>query len=388
MLERVTVGPSSFKKLLPLLIAGTLGRLPTVTLPIASLLLVADRTSLTRGGFASGAVSLGAGLIGVLVGRHLDSERADHVLTALTILHFPATFAFIALAGTNNTVALLVVSLLAGASVAPIGPVVRAFLAEKSSPEDRQRIFAWDSISVELTWIGGPLLVSLAILTSGPAAAVAMSPILALVGVLAIRRQPARKVHHSTESTRWLNSDIVRIIVAFALAGAAFRALTIAVTEVARLTGHNELTGALVAFWASGSVLGAWFVSRRGTPPIPVIGVVLAITVGLIGLGESSLWLTGALAFISGIPTAPFVAGLNTLVTTVTHESAHARAFASLQAASTITAAVGAAVGGAAIDRYGPSVVSIPCTILLLGSARLSVVHATKRRVATAPIVE
>lgn len=67
---------SPLKPLVPLLVAGTLGRLPAVTLPIASLLLVADRSNLTRGGLASGAVSLGSGGIGVLVGRHLTaSER-------------------------------------------------------------------------------------------------------------------------------------------------------------------------------------------------------------------------------------------------------------------------------------------------------------------------
>ena len=366
---------STLKKLLPLLIAGTLGRLPIVTLPIASLLLVADRSSLTTGGLASGAISLGAGGIGVVVGRHLDSRRAPQVLRALTIAHLPAIIAFIALAGTDNKPALLAVSLLAGATVAPVGPVIRALLAENAERKDLQRIFAWDSISVELTWIGGPLLVSLAILLSGSAAAVALSPVLAAIGVFAVGRQPPRASPQSMPSDRWLSSDVVRLIVAFALAGAAFRTVTIAVTEVARLTGHEQLTGALIAFWASGSVLGAWFVSRRGSPSVPLIGVALALTVGLIGLGESSLWLTAILAFVSGILTAPFVAGLNMLTTTVTVESAHARAFAGMQAASTITAAVGAAIGSAAIDKWGPASVSVPCALLLLGSARLAVVR-------------
>lgn len=384
----MTTGPSTLKKLLPLFVAGTLGRVPIVTLPIASLLLVAERSSLTRGGLASGAVSLGAGGIGVLVGRHLDSHRARQVLTALTIAHLPAIVAFIAVAGTTNTGALLVVSLLAGATVAPVGPVVRAFLAEKATPGDLQRVFAWDSISVELTWIGGPLLVSLAILVSGSAAAVAISPVLGAIGVFAVARQPARSAPHSSASKRWLTPAVLRLIVAFALAGAAFRAVTIAVTEVARLTGHDQLTGALIAFWATGSVLGAWVVSRRGSPSVPLIGVALAITVGLVGLGESSIWITGLLAFISGVPTAPFVAGLNTLTTTVTVESAHARAFASMQAASTVTAAIGAAIGSAAIDRWGPSVVSIPCTLLLLGSARLAAVRSSARVALRVQVVE
>lgn len=384
----MTTGPSTLKNVLPLLVAGTLGRVPIVTLPIASLLLVADESSLTRGGIASGAISLGAGGIGVLVGRHLDSSRAAKVLIALTIAHFPAIIAFILVAGTKNTGVLLLSALVAGATVAPVGPVVRARLAERAAPGDLQRVFAWDSISVELTWIGGPLLVSLAILLSGSGAAVVLSPLLAAVGVSAVARQPARTAMRTTVTHRWLTSSVIRLIVAFALAGAAFRMVTIAVTEVARVTGNEHLTGALIAFWASGSVLGAWFVSRRGSPSVPLIGVALAVTVGLIGLGETSIWLTGAIAFVSGIPTAPFIAGLNTLTTTVTMETAHARAFASMQAASTVTAAIGAAVGSAAIDRWGPAAVSIPSTFLLLGAARLAAVPSPARPPLRVQVVE
>ena len=386
----VTAPTSALKKLLPLLVAGTLGRLPTVTLPIASLLLVADRSSLTRGGLASGALSLGTGGIGVVVGRHLDSHRAARVLILLALAHVPAIALFIALAGTDNTAALIGVSFVAGASVAPVGPVVRALLAQNADPAQVQRIFAWDSMSVEVSWIGGPLLVSGAILLGGPAFAVALSPVLAAIGVAAVARQPVRHVAHVGAARRWLTAPLIQLVIAFAFAGTAFRMLIVAVAEVARLQGHDEWTGAMLAFWAVGSLLGAWVVSIRGMPSVPMLGVSVAVSVGLIGLGQSSIWATAALAFISGVPTAPFVAGLNTLVSKVTVEGAHVRAFASMQAANTVMAAVGAAVGSAAIDRWGPAIVSIPATLLLLGSARLAVIdghraNASRSAAAAAP---
>ncbi len=54
----------SFRPLLKLLTVGALGRLPFITLPVAALLLVDERIGLGYAGIASGALSLGAGLIG------------------------------------------------------------------------------------------------------------------------------------------------------------------------------------------------------------------------------------------------------------------------------------------------------------------------------------
>ena len=368
--------PTTSKALLPLLIAGTLGRLPNVTLPLASLLLVADRSNLTRGGLASGAVSLGIGGVGVFVGRHLDSDRAGRVLTLLALSHFPSIAVFIALAGSGNSVLLAAVGFLAGASVPPVGPVVRALLAERASPAETQKVFAWDAMSVEASWIGGPLLVSLAMLIGGPVAAVAISPVLAAVGVVAVVRQPPRRTVQHEASGHWVTPAVIRLIIAFACAGTAFRAVTIAVTEVARSTGHEKLSGPIIAFWASGSLFGAWIVSRRGLKSVPKLGLVLAVLVGMIGLGHSSVWLTALLAFASGLPTAPFIGGLNLLTAKVAAESAHVRAFSAMQAASTVMSAVGAAIGGAAIDRFGPASISVPAALLLAVSARLAVVDA------------
>jgi predicted MFS family arabinose efflux permease len=101
---------------------------------------------------------------------------------------------------------------------------------------------------------------------------------------------------------------------------------------------------------------------------------VLAVLVGMIGLGHSSVWLTALLAFASGLPTAPFIGGLNLLTARIAAESAHVRAFSAMQAASTVMSAVGAAIGGAAIDRFGPASVSVPAALLLAVSARLSVI--------------
>ena len=341
-------------------------------LPIASLLLVADRASLGRAGIASGAVSLGAGSIGVFVGRHLDGAHARKVLVGLTVAHGPAIALLLVLAGSKNTLALLGAAALAGGTVPPVGPIVRAILAQRSDLQSTRQSFAYEAMSVEVTWIGGPLLVSLAVFLRGADIAVALSPLFAAIGVAAVLRQPVRRAPISKADGRWIGAQLVRLVLAFALVGTAFRATTIAIVEVARLAGHDEQSGTLIALWALGSLLGGWFAARRSVPSTFALGIGLAATLALVGIGYSNLFLTGVLVVLTGLPTAPFISGVNALVSTNVPERAHARAFAAMQAGATIMAAAGAAIGGVVIERFGPASVSVPAGALVLVAAVLA----------------
>ena len=365
---------SPLRDILPLLLAGVIGRIPYVSLPIASLLLVADRTNLARGGLASGAVSLGAGLIGVLVGRHLDDGKAKVVLIGLAVAHIPAVIAFVRFAGTSSAPLLVLVAFAAGVTLPPIGTVVRAQLAQRTDRTQARQAFAYEAMSVEATWIGGPLLVSAAIWLGGSSLAVFLSPVLVVLGVAVVLREPVRRQAVASGAQRWLTGPVVRLLVAFGLTGTAFRAMTIAVAEVARRVGQPEASGVLLAVWALGSLLGGWYAARRPVPSTAVLGMAVAFSLALVGVASGSLWLTGVLVLLTGLPTAAFISGINTLVSVAADESAHARAFAAMQAGATIMSALGAAVGGAVIERYGPAVVAIPAGVLLAAAAGLTCV--------------
>ncbi len=240
------VGHVARRDLLALVTAGTLGRAPVVVIPIATLLLVADRSTLTLGGFASGAASLGAGVGGLLIGRRLDGSAARWVLTLLAVLHIPAIALFIGVAGSTNRLVLSGAGLVAGITVPPIGPVVRARLAGLAAdapPAELRRVFAWDSLSVELSWIGAPLLVSLAIVIGGPALAVAISPVLAAIGIASITTGSMSAARAEPADVRWLTPAMIRLALAFGIMGIGWRIVTIGVTEIARAEGGDRWTG-------------------------------------------------------------------------------------------------------------------------------------------------
>lgn len=376
MSEASEASETNLRPLVTLLLAGTLGRLPFVTLPVASLLLVADRTSLTRAGLASGALSLGAGLIGLLLGRLLDGPHVKRVLGALALANVPAVAIFVGTASSKSNVLLAATGFLAGSTIPPVAPVVRALLAERTNEADAQRVFAWDAISAEITWIGGPLLVSLATWLAGPVAAVAMSPALGAIGVVAIFGQRSSHRAKAGDAGPWLTRPVVQLLLSFAVVGTAFRAETIQIAAVAKRAGQEGASGVLIAVWAVGSLIGGIVAARRGLAKVPVLGLILAVTVAAVGLGSRSIVLTGLLAFVSGIPVAPYVAGLNALVSRHAPSHAHARAFSAMQAGSTVLASGGAWLGGAAVDRFGPASLAIPAGLLVLVSAGLSNVQA------------
>jgi hypothetical protein len=359
------------RDLIGLMVAGTLGRAPVVVIPIATLLLVAHHSTLTLGGFASGAASLGAGLIGMFLGRRLEGGRARAALVVAALLHVPATAVFIAVADSTNRLVLVAAGFAIGLTVPPIGPVVRARmggLAAGAPATELRRMFAWDSLSVELSWVGAPLLVSLAIVIQGPALAVALSPALALVGVAATGRGPVAPGAETTAVTSWVSPAVLRLAVAFGLTGIAWRVVTIGVTELARQQGSDRWTGPLIAFWAFGSVVGAWAATRRDMPGVLPLSTAVGVTVLPLAVNGLSLPLTFVLVFIAGLPTAAFVAALNAVVTEVVEQSAHARAFSMAQAANTIMAAVGAPLAAWAIDRGLMSAVFVAGALLLAAS--------------------
>jgi hypothetical protein len=84
---------------------------------------------------------------------------------------------------------------------------------------------------------------------------------------------------------------------------------------------------------------------------------------------------TAAVAFVSGLPTAPFVAAANAIVPEVVDASAHARAFALTQASHTVMAAGGAVVTAWAIEEAGVATVFLPAALVLLMSAWLASVR-------------
>jgi hypothetical protein len=363
-----------------LLAAGVLSRMPSVMLPLAGLLLVAERASLSLGGNAAGAMSLTGGVIALAVSRTLDAGRSRRVLGVSAVAHLPAVALFVAAAGSGNTAAVVAAALVAGLTLAPGGPIVRAAIAAAVPEGGRQQAFAYESMSVEVIWIGGPLLVSLAVWLSGPALGVWLGAALGVAGVVMLAFQAAPGGASAPPPGRWLTAAVAAQLGAFGLMGSALSAVNVAVTESARMVGREAAAGVLVAIWGAGSLLGGWWVARGGRLPATwLVGSVLAALTAALTVHSGLVSLAAGLA-LAGAPIAPFVIGVNTTASALAAGHAQARVFAAMQAANTVLTSLGSAGGAVLADAAGPRWVYPAAAAVVAGGAILSRARSCDQR--------
>lgn len=219
---------------------------------------------------------------------------------------------------------LLTLTLLTGACAPPLGPVTRSVWSDLFSDrgELRQRAFSLDAVAEELLYVTGPLIAGLFIAFGNPAAGVATSALLVLVGTVGMSLNPALRRAMSKESqraarsdrpaaplpTRWLRDP------ALSAAAVGFTLGALNLLLVAFAEQHRQLAAVswLEAAVSVGSAVGgiaygarAWRLSGRARIPLLTLG--LSASLALAGLSPNLYVLAVGVAVV-GLFIAPALA--------------------------------------------------------------------------------
>jgi predicted MFS family arabinose efflux permease len=213
----------------------------------------------------------------------------------------------------------------------------------------------------EVFFLGGPLLAAgLAVLD--PLAGVAGSGLACLVGTLATARlPPVRETPASRSGSAGLlgalGSAGVRTIVVYAAAiGAGFGAVELAMPAFAEAHGSRELGGVALACFSGGSLAGGLVAGTRaaGRDRRRFFLGSAAIVLGLLGFQLAfSIPSLCVLAFLAGLPIAPTIAVVYTLIDRDARPGTAAEAFAWFGTAISVGIATGIAVAGVLVDERG-----------------------------------
>ena len=346
-------------------LVGTVARLPIGMTALALLLLVQQETgSFGLGGLASGAYSAALAITAPLRGTGVDRRGGRSVLLAYGVAHPTALVGCIAaaVAGLSAPV-VIAAALVAGGTFPPVGSVVRSLWGLLFDDDaDRTTAYALDAVLIETAFIGGPLLVAVAVTVSGPAGAVALAAALVGTGSLVLALSPvtARLVPQDSAARvpvhAPLRSSVVRrLFLALVVLGVAFGATEVAVAAYAVEAGSPNLVGPILALWALGSAAGglvygshawAWPAERQYLWLLVLLAVGLALP--LAAVGTTTLML---LLLLAGAAIAPFSACNSTLLAAAAPRGATAATFAWSGSSIVAGIAVGTSAAGWLVDH-------------------------------------
>lgn len=395
-------------------LAAFLARLPIAMAPLGILLLIErERGSYSLAGLVTGAFALGSAVGMPLWGRLMDRSGQPRVLVP-TALTSAATLVALALATVLGapSAALLALSLLAGLSFPPMSPAIRAawrvIFPDRAS---RRVAFALDGTSVELIFVGGPLLLSLLLVLTPPAVPLMITAALLAGGSLAYSRTSAARLSGGVSATTPDGGGPPRRRVPVVLVGGVATVLTVMLmlsigfgqldTSMAatagQLLGSTDNVGVLFAAIAGGSTVGGlaygagrWrFQERHG---VVVLLAAFSLLLGAMALlmrsPDPGLLLVLPLLFVTGVTIAPTLIMQQSLVDHLAPADRLNEAQAFLSAANTTGAAAGTALAGVLIDFHGldwsyagaSAALALAVVVALLSQRRWrSAVQATTR---------
>ncbi|MFG2642140.1 MFS transporter [Streptomyces sp. NPDC048370] len=258
-----------------------LGRLPTAMCQLGSLLLVAETSgSLTTAGLAGGALAAGQTVAGPVIGRLADRRGQRGVVLAASLANAVAVAALVLAALAHMATGWLVVlGVLAGATVPQVGPLARTrsvALARRSGADDRLvgTVLSFEGTLDEVSFVLGPALVGLAAALAHPAAALLTAAALLAICGTAFALHPSAAVAEGGEgdaTTRTgaaergrLPGSAYALRVAMVLQGAMFGASQAGITALTEKLGAPAQAGLVYA--AMGVMSAAVGLSMAAVP--------------------------------------------------------------------------------------------------------------------------
>lgn len=350
-------------------VPGFVARLPAAMRPLGCVLLVSGLTgSYGLAGATSAALTVAQAAAGPRLGRLSDRHGQRRVLL-ITLAAHAAGLCVLVLAAQLNAPAwtLVCAAAVTGASVAPVGSMVRSRWAallgnEEDSGLRLNRAYALESVLDEMVFVFGPVLVTALALGLFPAAGLLGAFMLVAAGSFGLavhgRTEPPLARDQGFRGPSAISVAGMRVlVVTFVGCGTIFGSIEVALVAFAEERGSPWAAGALISLFAVGSLVAALAYGARDwrSPPERRF----AFAVAWLFLGTVQILLSGNVPLmalsvtLAGIAIAPSAIAASTLVEALVPRSALTEGFAWFSAATVVGVAIGASAAGWIVDLYG-----------------------------------
>ncbi|MDQ3572276.1 MAG: MFS transporter [Actinomycetota bacterium] len=365
-----------------LIVSTTITRLPFAINGLAVILFLRETTgSFATAGLTAGALALGAGVGAPLAARFVD-RRGIGILMPMALVHAAAVLAIWALGAAGaSTTALVATAALAGTAFPPTGSVLRSRWPEllRNDTTLIRGAYALDSVSIEVSFVTGPLITAGLVLITGPQAALAVSALLVVAGTaLFIWKLPHSAAHDEPGDPAGLlgalRAPAMRLVALTTVpVGFCIGAIEVSIPAFSEEVGHAALAGVLLALWSlasgiGGLVFGARAIRRELLHTYIAISILFPLAC-LPMIAASSPATMCLLVLLAGAPIAPLIATRNELIASVAPPGTGTEAFTWLVTSLVAGLSVGTAVGGAVIEAEGwPAAVALGVGVAMAGA--------------------
>src|SRR4051794_919864 len=376
-----------------LLVAEIPARLPVGINGLAIVLFLREHTgSYAAAGAVAAAFGIALGVTSPLIGRLIDRRGLRQTVVPLSLAHAAAMAALVACGLSGAPVALLVaLAAAAGAFLPPVGSISRSLwpriLREGGEePGLLATALALEGVLIELIFVTGPLLTALLAAIWDPAVALALSPVLLLVGLVGFLAQPPVRTWAISEEAGdhgvWgaLRSPGIRTLVLCTLPmGFCFGAMEVTLPAFSEAHAARGIAGVLVATWSIGSaagglLYGAWHWSGPAGRRYARLAALLPIAY-LPLAAAPSLAAMFPLALLAGVCIAPTLTAGNQIAGDVAPPGAETEAYTWPITALVVGLAAGNWSAGAIVEAADWQV----AFLVSAGGAALSALLAAMR---------
>jgi predicted MFS family arabinose efflux permease len=354
------------RRVAALLGAALIARLPFGINALAIVLFLREETgSFAIAGAVAGSLMIGAGSGAPITARFVD-RRGARVLLLLAAGNATGLVTLFIL-GSNDIPAglLMATAALTGFSYPPSPSVLRARFPDllASKPQLIQPAYAFDSVLLELSFVGGPLLVAIVITLVGPGPALLVSAAAVLTGVTifvsALPPDPEEPDHeHAFGLLDVLRTpSIATLVLTMLPVGFALGSLEVSVPAFSVDESHRELAGVLLAVLALSSAAGGFVYGiRPRRQPLAVVHHRLTLALPLTflpALLAPSIPVMALFLIPAGICIAPIIATRNELASESAPPGTKTEALTWPLTALVAGLSSGTAIGGILIDAGG-----------------------------------
>ncbi|MGA7670040.1 MAG: MFS transporter [Nitrolancea sp.] len=342
--------------------AGTVTRLPTSMLSLAVPLLVVGQTgSYVSAGLVTACFAIAAGVSGPVRGRAVDRLGASLILVITGCGQALGLFGIVLLAGSTNSVLwIAVAAALSGALVPPVSPIMRVLWTRQVQTDLRDVAFAFESITIDILYITGPMLVAFLIAVAPVETALLVAAACSALGATVLALAPGtRGWQPSPRAAHWLgplrSGNVRRLLPIGLLIPGSLTAVELGIIAFSSAHGAKALSGVLIAAMSVGSIAGGIYWGGRtqpGTPRRQLALLLFSMAAGMALLTLSrNVLLLGVLLLFVGLALAPSITVEYSLMAEVAPPDEITESFSWVNALGQAGAAAAVAVAGLFVTR-------------------------------------